>query len=462
MEITEFYNKLNDQERKIFYFAIMALVLAFFDMLFLRPVLSRLNEIDEDVRKTTQAVERNIRFISYRDKIMAEDEAAREYETDESKGAEEIIAGFLKTIEVLASEAKVNLSRVTPADVMTQKGCVVYFADVDCDGKLSDMISFLYRIDMTKNLLKVVRMNMTGNKASKEDVKVEMKVAKLVIDPSTIGNYEFDSRDIHMPQAVLDEAAAELGLAPILPEQDGSAEPSPDAGAVGEGSNGAGKAGSGSDSAGGGEAGTGGSDAAEAVAGRVGGAGNIGSGAGRIGKRPAGAGGEAGAAEGRPGGVDGMDGDANGGTGEGDLGVGASGSGTGGESGEAGGPGGLSLGTTGKGAVAGSGPADNDIFLKSNISLSRKTQPAEKDNLEEAAEDPSKTPVAKTKLQKDFQNVRQGGRVRVQSLDALWTNFWAKVLGKEPSADTDAGYEGEEADQIGQDERNLWEKKFSQ
>jgi len=73
----------------------------------------------------------------------------------------------------------------------------------------------------------------------------------------------------------------------------------------------------------------------------------------------------------------------------------------------------------------------------------------------------AKKPIAKTKLQKDFQKVRGGGRVRVQSLDSLWTNFWAKIFGKEPAADVDEGYEDEDMGEEEQDQRSLWERKFS-
>ena len=95
MAIQDFYTKLTDQERKVFYIAISALILAFFDLLFLRPVLSRLSEIDENIHATSNAIERDIRFISYRDKIFAEDEAFRIYQTDDAKTGEEIISGFL-------------------------------------------------------------------------------------------------------------------------------------------------------------------------------------------------------------------------------------------------------------------------------------------------------------------------------------------------------------------------------
>lgn len=213
MNIAEFYNKLNDKERKVFYVAIAALVLAFFDMLFLRPVLSRLADLEEKIHSTTIDIEKNIRFISYRDKIMAEQEAFQQYETGEDKIGEEVIAGFLKTIETLAVEAGVGLSRVTPAEVNDKKGSVLYYANVDCSGKLEDMITFMHRINTTNNLLKIIRMNMMGNKASKEEVKGELKVAKLVINPATIGNYEFNPKEKDkVPQRELDNAAASIGL----------------------------------------------------------------------------------------------------------------------------------------------------------------------------------------------------------------------------------------------------------
>lgn len=413
MNIAEFYNKLSDQERKIFYVTIIALVLSFFDMLFLRPVLSRLAELEEDARSTSLAIERDIRFISYHDKIMAEDEAFRLYKTDESKTSEEIISGFLRTVEVMASEVKINLSRVTPADVKTKKGFVQYFANVDCSGKLEDMISFMYRIDSTDNLLKIVRMNMTGNKARKEDVKVEMKLAKLVIDPASIGNYEFDSKNIDMPQALLEEAAASIGL----PGSNSSRGSSRRGGkmAAGRGSasgrESGGKTGDSDQSADEGEKGTG----------------SAGSG-----------------------------GSGQGGTGAGGAGV--SGSGGSGEDGGGAGGSGAGSGEGGGGEAA----AGEDLHLgKRRPAKSQRQQETEQyDQSQKQSQAESKTQKEKNKLQKSLQNAKKGGRVRVESIDALWGKFVNKILGREDDLEpVEDGEYIEEAYET-EDQRNLWERKM--
>lgn len=433
LDIAEFYNKLSEKEQKIFYAAIAVLVLAFFDVLFLRPVLSRLDKIKTDVKTTTIAIERDIRFIAYRDKIMAEDKVFRKFETDESKSGEEIIGGFLKTIEVLASDAKINLSRVTPADVVPKKGFVQYFANVDCNGKLEDMVTFMHNIDVTDNLLKIVRMNMTGNKASKEEVKVEMKVAKLVIDPATIGNYAFDSREIKMPQELLDEAAAELGLPGFkLKKSKDSVQnlsgTKPTRGLLsGDGS----ASSSGLEKRPAGGSGSGG-----------------GKGTGLVGKSEAvsGDGTGTGAAS-----AEGSDSGSGGGKGDGLAGKSATGSGAS-----------LNAGS-GKGIRGGIGaeeggvkaePGAEDIYLGGAGTVSKRDKRNDK-NVMAPTEKASEEQPAPAK---EMKAIPSQGRVRVDSLETLWGKFADKLFGR--SAAPEGGDEYVDAESAPPDERNLWERKI--
>ena len=189
--IQEFYTKLSEKEKKIFYIAILFAVLALFDVLFIRPVMSKLNSLENEIDDTKNSIKRDMRFLSYREKISFEQKEFSKYQTDEMKTEEEIIAGFLKTVELIASEASINLVKLNPAEVEPKKGYIEYYANLECDGRLENLINFMHKIDMTQNLLKVVKLNLTGNKASADKVKVSMKISKLIIDPMTIGNYEF-------------------------------------------------------------------------------------------------------------------------------------------------------------------------------------------------------------------------------------------------------------------------------
>ena len=70
--IQKFYSKLNDKERKIFYFALGAIVLSLFDALFLRPVQTRLKRIDHDISEKKNSIFRDMRILSYQEKILQE------------------------------------------------------------------------------------------------------------------------------------------------------------------------------------------------------------------------------------------------------------------------------------------------------------------------------------------------------------------------------------------------------
>jgi len=199
--IQEFYAKLSENEKKIFYAAIGMVILALFDILFLRPVFSRLASIDKEITEKKNSIKQDLRFLTYKDKILNEQEAYQTFETDERKTEEEIIAGFLKTVELLASESSINLAKLNPAGSTPKKGFVLYHAVLECDGRLTDMVEFMHRIDMTENLLKVDQIDMSGNKASAENVKASMKIAKLIIDPQTMGNYDFSDPEATQPYA---------------------------------------------------------------------------------------------------------------------------------------------------------------------------------------------------------------------------------------------------------------------
>jgi len=503
INIGEFYNHLNEQERKVFYAAMAVLIIALFDGLFLRPVLSRLEELEDQIRSTSRALERDLRFISYRDKILEEDRLFRKYQTDESKIGEEIIAGFLKTIEVIASEKQISLSRVTPADFSARKGSVQYFASVECSGKLTDMIAFIYAIDSTDNLLKIVRMNMSGNKASKDDVKVEMKVAKLVIDPATVGNYAFDAKDIKMPQALLDEAATKAGL-PVGQQKNSLEEPRKNgAGGGSGGSTGKGESGKTATGSGGG----GGSDgqARDGASGESGGgaAGGISGSEGKLsGSGSGGSSGEGGSEKsgsgssggGSVGGRGSSAGNGAGGNSSRSLGgapgAGAQGSGGSGSSSGAGGSGGVGGRTDGEAVSSGSAGSsipggtagdqeESDFYLGGRDPRRRAGADHDRAQENEVPEDDTalqqtdsgksakassattrkSDAVPRTELQKDLKTIQQGGRVRVDNLGSLWEKFLSKVMGKEDQEDLqDPGEYYEDEPQV--EEKNLWERKF--
>lgn len=192
--IQQFYAKLSDKERKVFYFAMGAIVLALFDALFLRPVQGKLKGMNEEIRERTNTIKRDLRILSYREKILVERQKLWEYYPKDEQTPDQIKAAFLQRIETVATEAAINLTKVSPSTDEEKKGFRKYYAELDCTGMLEDIVKFMHMIDATPDLLKVVKVTMTG-KPNVKEVTANMTVVKIIPDPKAIWT-ESELRDI--------------------------------------------------------------------------------------------------------------------------------------------------------------------------------------------------------------------------------------------------------------------------
>ena len=145
--IQQFYAKLSEKERKVFYFAMGALVLALFDALFLRPVQGKLKGMNEEIHERANNIKRDLRILSYKEKILVERQKLWEYYPKEEQTPDQIKAGFLQRVETVATEAKINLTKVSPSNEEAKKGFKKYYADLDCSGLLEDIVKFMHMID---------------------------------------------------------------------------------------------------------------------------------------------------------------------------------------------------------------------------------------------------------------------------------------------------------------------------
>jgi len=180
--IQNFISKLSPQEKKIFYAACVIVVVALMDRIFLGPAMSKIKTYDEEIGKEKEVIRGDLRLLSYRDRILSEEKAFRPLYLVKEKTAEEITASFLKKLELLAGESAINLIKVNPAESKQKKSHVEYYANLDCEGKLEDMAKFMYAVDTSPELLKIVQLKVGAKKAGSEDVAANMTVMKIIVD----------------------------------------------------------------------------------------------------------------------------------------------------------------------------------------------------------------------------------------------------------------------------------------
>jgi len=180
--IQKFFSKLPDKEKKVFYITLLIVSLAFLDRLFLGPVLDRLQTIDEEIERQRNGIIRDLRLLSYKDHIIQEGEAYNKYFTSGMKDVDVVNAEFLQAIERLASQAKVNLVKSNPTESKKLKRYTEYYANLDLNGPLENVVTFMHMVNTSDELLKVVRFSMTPKRGANE-VNSSMTIVRLIIAP---------------------------------------------------------------------------------------------------------------------------------------------------------------------------------------------------------------------------------------------------------------------------------------
>lgn len=179
--IGKFFSGLSDNGKKLVVAAAVLFAAALFDRLLIGPTMSRMAAIDQDIAKEEDMIRQDLHFLGYKDKILKESKALQPYLGKDSLTEDEIISAFLKKIEVLAGKANVTLAKVTPSPGTQEKDYWKYQADLECSGKLADVITFMHLVDTSNELMKAVKFSFASKKADSDEIKAVMTIHKIVI-----------------------------------------------------------------------------------------------------------------------------------------------------------------------------------------------------------------------------------------------------------------------------------------
>ena len=182
--LQQFVSKLSDKEKRIFYIAILIVSIAVLDRVFLGPILGKLKDIDDKIAEQKNGIMRDKRLLSYKDKIMKESDVFDKYISKDTADDDLVNAGFLRLVEKLATESKVNLIKSTPAEAKKEKKYLKYYTNLDCSGSFADVVSFMHAINSSDDLLKIVKFNLTPKRGTVDEVNISMSVMKFIISSS--------------------------------------------------------------------------------------------------------------------------------------------------------------------------------------------------------------------------------------------------------------------------------------
>ena len=185
-QASTYISKLSERDKKLLIVALILITIAMFDRLFIAPTLSKLSSLDEEIAKEQDSIKQDMHFLSYKNKILKEGREVNPYFTEKVLTDDEIIAAFLKKIEVIASKANVVMAKVTPTVGQQDDKYLKYTADLECSGKFADVITFMHLMNTSDELTKVVKYNLVSKKADSDELKATMTIAKVIVTKQSI------------------------------------------------------------------------------------------------------------------------------------------------------------------------------------------------------------------------------------------------------------------------------------
>ncbi len=179
-QLSSFVERLSKRERIFFYLSIVFIFLALLDRLLISPALTKISSLNKKIEEEKLIIQKDLRFLSLKEIIKKEASYYSGYlEKESSPDAE--MNNLLKLMEDFARRSSVNLLNIRPSGIRNEKGIVKYYVDLNCEGDMPKIVSFLYYIESAKEILTVEKLNISPKEENSSVALCRITVAKLAL-----------------------------------------------------------------------------------------------------------------------------------------------------------------------------------------------------------------------------------------------------------------------------------------
>ncbi len=181
IDIGKIYSELSAIGRILFVAAFVCIFLALMDQLVLGAIFSHMKILDAEIGAKKETVRRNLRILSFKERILEEYKGYSDYLDTGEKSQEEIIGALLRKIENFAKQHSISILNIRPGDVAENPVFQVYKTGLECEGTLADMLSFMHKLEESDYLFQITRYNLLPKSKSGEVIKCDMDIERTLI-----------------------------------------------------------------------------------------------------------------------------------------------------------------------------------------------------------------------------------------------------------------------------------------
>ena len=175
-----FWDKLSRKEKIGMSFALAFLIVAGLDRLIVNPIRTQFQRVDQAIKISEKKLGHDLRNVHLKDQIAKEFEKFVEY-VERSGSDEEEVAKILGEIESLARQSKVYLVDVKPQAPQKVDFYKEYSVEIEAEGEIADLTTFLHHINMSAQLLRVEKLRLNAKEEENKMLKSSMLITKVLV-----------------------------------------------------------------------------------------------------------------------------------------------------------------------------------------------------------------------------------------------------------------------------------------
>ncbi len=176
-----FLSKLAKRERYIAYIAVVVVVFFFFSRVMLRPIINKLNDLNQEIAIQEKRLEKSLNILLQKDAINSN---YKKYVDNlkQTNSDEEEFAELLSKIEKIAKKAGVFLSDIKPLPVKNVTYYKEYIVELEVESEIAFLIDFIYQLEESPRLLKVEKFHLTPKREKGKDfLKAQMSISEILV-----------------------------------------------------------------------------------------------------------------------------------------------------------------------------------------------------------------------------------------------------------------------------------------
>ncbi|MFH0888781.1 MAG: hypothetical protein V1871_06185 [Planctomycetota bacterium] len=170
----KFISKLSRRERLFLYISAIIVLLFMVDKFIFEMMLQKINSIESTVDSTRTGLNEDRRLLSYKDKIIKETEIYSKYlEKEESPEVK-----LQELMNTLAIQSELTINEIKP---VSSKDANKYLIELKAEGKMKNLVAFLYNLSLVQSLLKVEKMDLGPKTPKSETLNIYLIISKTII-----------------------------------------------------------------------------------------------------------------------------------------------------------------------------------------------------------------------------------------------------------------------------------------